>query len=50
MINVITPFSFLNDDFKNGKIFPVFDVSFYNNISFGNMQIPFFIIFTEQNM
>ncbi|MBR4721072.1 MAG: hypothetical protein IK057_04855 [Clostridia bacterium] len=52
MIKVITPFSFLNDDseIKNGKIIPIFNVSYTDNISLGNIGIPFFVVFTDDNL
>ena len=50
MIKVISPFSLLNDDFKekDGKMFPVI-MSYTDNSFYGNTQAPFFIIFTDKN-
>ena len=47
MIKVITPFSFLNDDFnmENARIVPIFNVSYTDNFGFGNLGIPFFVVF-----
>lgn len=51
MIKVITPFSLLNDDFdvESGRLFPYFNVSYVDNMSFWGAQAPFLIVFTDKN-
>lgn len=51
MIKVISPFSLLNDDLENenGRILPIPNLSYTDNIGFGNINAPFFIIFTDNN-
>ncbi|MBR4172755.1 MAG: hypothetical protein IKR46_00085 [Clostridia bacterium] len=52
MIRVISPFSLINDDIKleNGKIMPLFSMSYTDTSSFGGQNLPFLVLFTGKNL